>query len=201
MPADQRPDGGSTTTARAVTTSRRNVLLAAVAGPAALAAGCSLRFGQPAADPSPSPPGADQLARARAAAQAGTLASSAELVARARPDLGDELAAIVADHRAHAAALLPAPSSATDASPTGGSTTGGLTTAPPASPTSSAPGRSDPKAGLRAQAAAERAAVAAVESDLPRVSGDLARLLASVAASRSAHVATLGVLARTKAPA
>jgi hypothetical protein len=149
------------------------VLGAAVAaGAGALLAGCGVRVGSPAGTATPVPPGADELARERVARDADALLALATRAAALRPSDRALLAAVAADHRAHAAALRQAPAtSAAPASPA------------PAGPPVTAAG------ALPALVRAERAAAAAATAELDRVGGEVARLLASVAASRSLHVA------------
>ncbi len=204
MPADERPTGGSTITSRTITSrgerrsrrtltatpSRRSLLAATVTVPALAVAGCSLRLGQPEEAPGRSGPTPDELARDRAADDADALARAAVLTARSAPAAARRLRTIAEENRAHAAALragrpaaATAPSSTADPSPAG-SPGSSSTAAPP-----------DAASALRALAARERTAAAAVERDLAGVSGDAARLLASVAASRTVHVAVLGQLA------
>lgn len=171
MPASTRRGRGAGTT-------RRTVLAAAVTVPMAAVAGCSLRIGQPAAGARTPAPDADELARERAAADADQLGATARSAARVRPADARTLLRIAADHVAHAVALRAV------------STVAGAVT-----PTVTA--RSLTRAEvLPAQAAAERTAIAAIERDLPVVSADVARLLASVAASRAVHADELTLLAR-----
>jgi len=152
---------------------RRAVLRAGVAaGAAALLAGCGVRVGSRTGPATPVPPGADELARERVARDADALLALATRAAALRPADRALLAAVAADHRAHAAALRQAPAtSAAPASPA------------PAGPPVTAAG------ALPALVRAERAAAAAATAELDRVGGEVARLLASVAASRSLHVA------------
>lgn len=189
MPADERPSGGSTTRQRGTGTSRRSLLLAGVGAPAALVlAGCSLRLGQPD-ERSDEGPSVDEQARARAAADADVLAVAARAAAQLRPDLAPTLQVIARQHAEHALALRPA---SRGDSATGSAT--GPTTGPATGPTRTARPLTRSTA-LSEQRAAEQAAVSAVEADLVRVSGDVARLLASVAACRAVHVAQLDQVA------
>jgi hypothetical protein len=153
------------------------VLRAGVAaGAAALLAGCGVRVGSRTGPATPVPPGADELARERVARDADALLALATRAAALRPADRALLAAVAADHRAHAAALRPAPP---------GSAT-------PASPAASPPADGAPvtaAGALPTLVRAERAAAAAATAELDRVGGEVARLLASVAASRSLHVA------------
>jgi hypothetical protein len=144
-----------------------------------LAAGCSLRLGQPGDDVAAALPSVGELARARAADEADALAVRADAAATLRPDARRLLSLIAAEHRSHAAALRPPP----------GPTTPTPTRSPAATTASAATaaGPGDRATVLPDQATAERAASTAVEADLPRVGADVARLLASVAASRTVH--------------
>lgn len=181
MPADQRPAGDSMHDARHRRTSRRVLLLAGLAVPVMPAlVGCTLRIGQPDVEPA-LPPSADELALARAAADADVLAAGAREAAALRPDVAAVLLVIARQHVDHVRALRPA------SAPGATSATASATPAPPLTPASAVP----------AQRSAEQAAVSAVEADLPKASGEVARLLASVAACRAVHVAQLAALTAT----
>jgi len=175
------------------------------AGATTLLAGCGVRVGSPAGPATPAPAGPDELARERVARDADALLALVTRVAAARPTDRALLRAVAADHRAHAAALRPSaapdPSSPVTPGPgsasTGSLSTGGLSTGSP----STGPALTARDA-LPALARAERAAASAATAELERVSGDVARLLASVAASRSLHVALVtGRLAAGSRPA
>jgi hypothetical protein len=127
--------------------------------------------------------GADELARERVALQADQLAASATQAAAVRPDAARQLTTIAQQHREHAAALRPVQPSS---SATSGSRPSTVVTSSPASPSPAAAA-----AALTGQATAERKAAGAVEPELAKVSGDVARLLASVAACRFVHAVTL----------
>lgn len=175
MPGHDRPP-------RTRGTTRRQLLRAVVAAPAAVGAdACSVRLGQPATEPSATRAGAgaDEPARERAAAAADLLATRARATAAMRPDASLDLTRIAAEHEAHARALRPAPTAATIPTTTANPTT---------SPAAATPA---PPSALISLAAAERAAASAVEADLPAVSGPAARLLASVLASRLVHAQQL----------
>ena len=178
MPADQRPLGGPRPTRRQLVRAGLTAPLLAVVG------ACSVRVGQPDSDPTMPAAGADELARERVAVQSDQLAASATQAATVRPDAARQLAAIARQHREHATALRPVqPSSSAAASPssTRAPATGGPTAPSPAAAASA----------LTRQATAERKGASAVEPELGKVSGDVARLLASVAACRTVHAATL----------
>jgi hypothetical protein len=176
---------------------------AATAGALTVVAGCSLRVGQPSGPATAPAPGADELARERVAEQSEALAASAASIA-APPDAARQLALIVRQHREHAAALRPVPpsasglptSSATTSPPTTATTTGKATATATATATAGGNAASAAVAtALTHQAAAERAGASDVEPELAKVSGDVARLLASVAACRTVHAQTLDRLA------
>ncbi|WP_426566543.1 hypothetical protein ACPPVT_08370 [Angustibacter sp. McL0619] len=177
MPADQRPVGG-------VHLTRRQLVRAGLSAPAlCVLPGCSLRIGEPDADPTMPAAGGDELARERVALQSDQLAASAMRAASLRPDAARQLAVIVQQHREHAAALRPVQPSASSG-----------TTASSGLPTDTDPSGATAATALTKQAAAERAGASAIEPELARVSGDVARLLASVAACRTVHAATLQLL-------
>ncbi|AEY92059.1 lipoprotein [Streptomyces hygroscopicus subsp. jinggangensis 5008] len=150
---------------RVPTGPRRRTLLVSAAG-GALLTGCSA--GPESGDDGPS---ATQRARARAARDSRGLLARYDAVLAAHPGLADRLRPLRAQVAAHAAAF-------TDG------------TAPTASATATASavpvpaGEKDAVAGL---AAAERALADRRAKDLLEAPGELARLLASVAAAGAAH--------------
>ncbi|KUN25307.1 hypothetical protein AQJ11_21315 [Streptomyces corchorusii] len=150
---------------RVPTGPRRRTLLVSAAG-GALLTGCSA--GPESGDDGPS---ATQRARARAARDSRGLLARYDAVLAAHPGLADRLRPLRAQVAAHAAAF-------TDG------------TAPTASATATASavpvpaGEKDAVAGL---AAAERALADRRTKDLLEAPGELARLLASVAAAGAAH--------------
>ena len=161
--------------------SRRTVLRGGLVGgvlvtTGLVTAGCGLdlgrvRFGDPPPPPRPTP-GADELARRRAAESSRRLEAAVAAALGARPDLEPRLTAVAAAHAAHRRALGPP----TDASPT---------------PTESLP-TVDPVAELLAL---ESEAAGQALEDVAEVSAPLARLLASVGSSRAVHARLLaGVL-------
>lgn len=180
---------------------RRRTLLAAAAGTFALA-GCS------AADPSGdttggSRPSAADRARARAARDSTALAGRYAAVIAAHPDLGKKLAPLRADVVGHARAFgagkagssAPAPGTASPsasgsptASPSGSAS---ASTSASASASASASTSSDvaarPKDALTELATAELALADERTQALVELPGELARLLASVAAAGAAH--------------
>ncbi|MFF8907866.1 hypothetical protein [Streptomyces olivaceoviridis] len=144
---------------------RRRTLLASAAG-AALLTGCSA--GPESGDDGPS---ATQRARARAARDSRGLLARYDAVLAAHPGLADRLRPLRAQVAAHAAAF-------TDGTAPAASATATASAAPvPA-------GEKDAVAGL---AAAERALADRRAKDLLEAPGELARLLASVAAAGAAH--------------
>ncbi|MDQ1035833.1 hypothetical protein QFZ75_002249 [Streptomyces sp. V3I8] len=167
---------------------RRRSLLAGAAGAgAALLAGCS------ASDSSPGTTGSSSAAaraRARAARDSERLAERYRAVLAAHPALDARLAPLLAEVVRHAQAFggggrasdaasasAPAPSSA------------GSSTGPPAgaSPSPSPAVPATRKAALAELAAAERALTDRRMKALADVPGELARLLASVAAAGAGH--------------
>lgn len=149
---------------RAPSGPRRRSLLASAAG-AALLAGCSAG---PDGDDGPS---AVARARARAARDSRELLGRYDAVLAAHPGLADRLRPLRAQVAAHAAAFEEG-------------------TTVTASPTASASATPVPAAGKDAVAglaAAERSLSDRRAKDLLKAPGELARLLASVAAAGAAH--------------
>ncbi|CAL9419952.1 hypothetical protein [Streptomyces sp. Tu 3180] len=159
---------------------RRRSLLA-VAPAALLVAGCSAESGEPDAAAGGRPSAADR-ARARAARDSRELAERYDAVIAAHPKLARRLAPLRAEAVRHEKAFggtrgaTPAPSG---------------TAAPPASASASAPVTAvpaDEKKALAELAAAEREIADRRTQALLDAPGELARLLASVAAAGAAHV-------------
>ncbi|MEU6668232.1 hypothetical protein [Streptomyces sp. NPDC046727] len=148
---------------------RRRSLLASAAG-AALLAGCSA--GPDSGDDGPS---ATERARARAARDSRGLLARYDAVLAAHPALADRLRPLRTQVAAHAAAFEDGTTASATASPT--ATASASATAVPAA-------EKDAVAGL---AAAERALADQRAKDLLKAPGELARLLASVAAAGAAH--------------
>ncbi|MEU2716571.1 hypothetical protein [Streptomyces sp. NPDC007205] len=143
---------------------RRRSLLASAAG-AALLVGCS-------ADPdSGGGPSATARARARAAGDSRGLLERYDAVLAAHPGLAERLHPLRAQVAAHAAAF-------TDGAPP--TTTASVSPSPAPVPAA----EKDALAGL---AAAERALAGRRAKELLEVPGELARLLASVAAAGATH--------------
>lgn len=150
---------------RVPTGPRRRTLLVSAAG-GALLTGCSA--GPESGDDGPS---ATQRARARAARDSRGLLARYDAVLAAHPGLADRLRPLRAQVAAHAAAF------ADGTAPTASTTATASATPVPA-------GEKDAVAGL---AAAERALADRRAKDLLEAPGELARLLASVAAAGAAH--------------
>ncbi|QKW29707.1 hypothetical protein HUT11_29015 [Streptomyces seoulensis] len=193
---------------------RRRSLLASAAG-AALLAGCSAGADDPgAADRGPSPA---ERARTRAAEDSAGLARRYDAVIAAHPALAERLRPLRAEVLRHAAAFggaAPSPSptgspsgtaTGSPAAPAGPTATGGATAPASSTATATATGGETggpskgpsgaaspavpvkPADALAALAAAERALADARAAALLDVPGELARLLASVAAAGAAH--------------
>ena len=151
---------------------RRRTLLAAAAGTFALA-GCSTP--EPSSDTTGGSPSAADRARARAARDSMTLAGRYTAVIAAHPGLEERLAPLRAEAVRHAKAF--------------GAGSGGASASGSASASASAsPGVADrPKDALADLASAELALADERTQALVEVPGELARLLASVAAAGAAH--------------
>jgi hypothetical protein len=126
-------------------------------------ASCS-EGGAPAASPSTRSPTADDVAVARARASATRLAAAAEGLAASDPELAALLGTVVADHRAHLAALGRKP---------------------PTTPTPSASRAVRPD--VRGLLGAETAAAQEALDDVRAVTPGLAALLARISAARATH--------------
>lgn len=134
----------------------------------------------PSASPTPDP---DEVARRTVAAAESQLAALAASTVTAFPALAPRVTPAQQAHQAHADELLAGLPTATSSATASGSPAVTSPAAPvvPASPT----------AALAALATAQTAAATAATARLGTVSGDLARLLASVAASDAAFAALL----------
>lgn len=150
---------------RAPSGPRRRSLLASAAG-AALLVGCSAE-----PDPGGGGPSASDRARARAARDSRGLLERYDAVIAAHPGLAERLRPLRAQVAAHVAAFTDG------ATPT-------ATTTPSASPEPVPAGEKDALADL---ATAERVLANWRAKDLLEVPGELARLLASVAAAGATH--------------
>ncbi|WP_327185373.1 hypothetical protein [Streptomyces sp. NBC_01334] len=174
---------------------RRRSLLASAAG-AVLLVGCSSGTEEPEESASGSPSVAER-ARARAAGESGELVARYDAVLAVHPALTGRLGPLRAEVLRHveafggAAKASPSATGSATGSPTSASPTVSSTSSasvPPADP-SAAPSAvpvtdTDALAGL---AAAERALADRRATELLDVPGELARLLASVAAAGAAH--------------
>ncbi|TQL19851.1 hypothetical protein [Streptomyces sp. SLBN-134] len=164
---------------------RRRSLLA-VAPAALLVAGCSAGPGDSGAGGGSRPSAADR-ARARAARDSGELAARYDAVVAAHPKLAERLRPLRAEVVRHAEAFggtadsSPSPSASASASGTPGSGKAGPSASPAAVP-------AKPKDALAELAAAEREIADRRVKALLDAPGELARLLASVAAAGAAHV-------------
>ncbi|MFG2878583.1 hypothetical protein ACGFYU_26865 [Streptomyces sp. NPDC048337] len=163
--------------------SRRSLLAgAAGAAGAALLAGCS---DGPSPDGDPAIP-LERRMREAAVRESGRLLERYDATAAAHPALAGRLAPLRAAVAAHAAALSPtpagSPSASRSASPPPSGATGAAAPAPSAEPV-------PPKAedALTALADAERSLSESRTIDLAGAPGELARMLASVAACGAVH--------------
>ncbi|CAL9434617.1 MULTISPECIES: hypothetical protein [Streptomyces] len=154
---------------------RRRTLLASAAG-AALLAGCSA-----GADSGDDGPSADARARARAARDSRGLLARYDAVLAAHPALTDRLRPLRAQVAAHAAVFED-----------------GTKPSPAASKSAAAPAPvpAAEKDAVAQLAAAERALADRRAKELLQVPGELARLLASVAAAGAAHAYLLTEVAK-----
>ncbi|MEV5933722.1 hypothetical protein AB0L56_13505 [Streptomyces sp. NPDC052079] len=154
---------------------RRSLL--AVAPAALLVAGCSAGSDQSGTADGGRPSAADR-ARARAARDSAALAARYEAVAAAHPKLAERLRPLRAEVLRHAEAFGNTASSSSP-SPSG---SGAAAAAPPP------PVPAKQKDALAELAAAERELAGRRAEALLDAPGELARLLASVAAAGAAHV-------------
>ncbi|GAA3583190.1 hypothetical protein [Streptomyces osmaniensis] len=161
---------------------RRRTLLASVAG-AALLVGCTSRPDESDGGTSGSPSLAEK-ARARAARDSEDLVGRYDAVLAAHPVLAPVVGPLRAESLRHAAAFGPGPSAG---SPTPSGTPTGGTASPSASPSASVSVPTNERDALADLAAAERALADRRAKALLDVPGELARLLASVAAAGAVH--------------
>ncbi|MEU6240450.1 hypothetical protein [Streptomyces sp. NPDC047024] len=170
---------------------RRRTLLASAAGAAALLTGCTSGTGPASTVSSPS-----ARARKRAAADSTALLARYDAVLAAHPGLGERISPLRAAVAAHAAAFdgRATPSASATATP---SAEGGGDDAKHGKAASAAPSASpDPvptteKDALAWLATAERTLADRRARALLDVPGELARLMASVAAAGAAHAFVL----------
>ncbi|MFJ4370528.1 hypothetical protein [Streptomyces chartreusis] len=161
---------------------RRRALLASVAG-AALLVGCTSRPDESDGGTSGGPSLAEK-ARARAARDSEDLVGRYDAVLAAHPVLAPVVGPLRAEALRHAAAFGPGPSAG---SPTPSGTPTGGTASPSASPSASVSVPTNERDALAGLAAAERALADRRAKALLDVPGELARLLASVAAAGAVH--------------
>jgi len=162
---------------------RRRSLLASAAG-TALLAGCSHGSGQ-SEESTGGSPSLTARARARAARESAGLLQRYDAVLAAHPTLAERLGPLRAEVVRHAEAFggTAAKGSPASASPSSASPSASAS----ASPSSSAAVPVDEKEAVAQLAAAERALADRRAKALLEVPGELARLLASVAAAGAAH--------------
>ncbi|MFD7935614.1 hypothetical protein ACFV4T_13990 [Streptomyces sp. NPDC059755] len=176
---------------------RRRSLLASAAG-AVLLVGCSSGTEESEERASDSPSVAD-AARARAARESGELVARYDAVLVVHPALAGRLGPLRAEVVRHVEAFGGAAGATPSATGSPTSTSPASPASPTTSPTSSASvPPADPSAvpsavpitdtdALAGLAAAERALADRRATELPDLPGELARLLASVAAAGAAH--------------
>ncbi|MEU6812596.1 hypothetical protein ABZ920_27185 [Streptomyces sp. NPDC046831] len=174
---------------RALTGPRRRSLLASAAG-GALLVGCAGGSG----DPGGADPSAAERARARAARDSRGLRERYDAVIAAHPALAERLRPLRAEVARHEGAFGAAGASPTaseapavPAGPEGASASAPDAAGAGASPSVSAAVPPNEKDALAALAAAERSLADRRTTALLGVPGELARLLASVAAAGAAH--------------
>ncbi|WP_324790258.1 hypothetical protein [Streptomyces sp. H51] len=167
---------------RALSAPRRRSLLASAAG-GALLAGCSSGSG-PSEENGGGRPSAAERARARAARDSADLLERYDAVLAAFPGLAERLVPLRAEVALHAEAFGGGGGTATP-SPSAPSATASASASVTASASATAP--ADEKSALSGLAAAERALADRRTAALDGLPGELARLLASVAAAGAAH--------------
>ncbi|MFJ3498719.1 hypothetical protein ACIPPJ_34800 [Streptomyces sp. NPDC086091] len=163
---------------------RRRTLLASAAG-AALLVGCS--GGEDSAEERRARPTAADRLRKAAARDSADLLTRYDAVLAAHPALTARLSPLRAEVVRHVSAFGGAPARTATPAPTATTSTPGGTPSPSSSPSPAVP--VDEKGALSSLAGAERTLserriTALADADVP---GELARLLASVAAAGSAH--------------
>ncbi|MEU5099734.1 hypothetical protein [Streptomyces sp. NPDC020996] len=167
---------------RALSAPRRRSLLASAAG-AALLAGCSSGAG-PSEESGGGRPSAAERARARAARDSAGLLERYDGVIAAFPGLAERLAPLRAEVARHAEAF-GGKGGTTSPSPSAPSADASASPSVTASASATAP--ADEKSALAGLAAAERSLADRRTAALDGLPGELARLLASVAAAGAAH--------------
>jgi hypothetical protein len=164
---------------------RRRALLVSTAG-AALLVGCSSGSGEPGENAGGSP-SVTERARARAARDSQGLTERYDAVLAAYPTLADRLGPLRAEVVRHTKAFGGTGTASPKASPTASPTSRSHSPSdsPSVSPSAAVPGTE--KDALAELAAAERSLADRRAKALLAVPGELARLLASVAAAGAAH--------------
>ncbi|MFD4627421.1 hypothetical protein [Streptomyces sp. NPDC058475] len=162
---------------------RRRSLLASAAG-AFVLVGCSAH--ESSTDTTGGSPSAADRARARAARDSGALAERYAAVITAHPALAERLRPLRAEVVRHAEAFGGTSGASVAAAPAG-SPSASASTSASASPSASPTVPVHEKDALAGLAAAERTLADARAKALLDVPGELARLLASVAAAGAAH--------------
>jgi hypothetical protein len=165
---------------------RRRTLLASAAG-AALLVGCS-SGGDETEESTGGSPSVVERARARAARDSRGIVERYDAVIAAYPGLAERLGVLRAEAVRHAEAFGGAAGTASG-SPTASASVSGTASASPSVPGSVAPSvvPGTEKEALAQLATAERSLADARAKALLEVPGELARLLASVAAAGAAH--------------
>jgi hypothetical protein len=161
---------------------RRSLIVSAAS--AAMLAGCSA--GPDAAD-SGGGTSVAARARARAARDSEGLLRQYDAVLTAHPGLAERLRPLRAQVAAHAAAFTEGVAASASATATGSPSATASASASPTSASASPTVPADEKSALAALAAAERGLADRRAKALLDVPGELARLLAGVAAAGSAH--------------
>ncbi|PBC60782.1 hypothetical protein BKI49_27180 [Streptomyces sp. Tue6028] len=167
---------------RAPSGPRRRTLLASAAGAFALA-GCSAS--EPSTDTAGGSPSAADRARARAARDSEELADHYAAVIAAHPALAKRLTPLRAEVVRHAKAFGDGAHATASPSATVSATAAGAPASASASASPTVP--AEPKDAVGELAAAERTLADARTKALVEMPGELARLLASVAAAGAAH--------------
>ncbi|TGA96324.1 hypothetical protein E4099_24210 [Streptomyces palmae] len=160
------------------------------AGAMALLGGCADGTDRPDADRSARSPAAERL-RARAERQSTELLARYDATLAAHPALADRLAPLRAETARHAQAFAGRPAGGTPGAPSGSPAPASASAAPKHGAAHSGadgtPVPDRPEAALAALARAERRTADARTAALAEAPGELARLLASVAACGAAH--------------
>jgi hypothetical protein len=168
------------TAARPPAPSRRAVLTMLTGAGSLALAGCTGKTVVVAPPPSP-----DQRLAARVAAEVRALSALYAAAVARHPALRASLAPYAAEHAAHLRALAPLAPPRPSSSPSSSSASS------PASPSAAPSVPATPAATRAALVAAERAAARRRRAQCRTAGGELARLLASIAAAEAVHAALL----------